>query len=108
MAALVDMKRTPTDKKAEEKEWKTGYAGEDYPYGLKITLGNDELEKLGNPKFDMEAGGTLAAKFFVCSQTENTVNGKTKRNVTLELRQIAIEAKAATDAEKADKLYGKK
>lgn len=107
-ATLVDLKRTKADKAAEKKDWQTGYTGEDYPWGLRITLGDEELAKLGNPQFDMENGGKLTAEFFVCSESARTVNGETKREATLELRKIAIDAApASTDnAAKASKLYG--
>lgn len=103
---LVDLKRTKADKTAEKKEWDTGYAGEDYPWGLRVTLGDEELKKLGNPTFDVEKGGSLAAEFVVCDESIRTVNGETKRTATLELRKVWI-GPHEEKANKADKLYGK-
>lgn len=89
---LVDLKRTKADKKAEKAKYDVVTSTDDYPRGLRITLGNDELQKLGNPNLDPEQGGILTAQFFVCEETARQRNGVLERTATLELRKMEIGA----------------
>lgn len=108
MEKLVDMKRTAADKKAESEAWKSEpMSGEDYPYGLSIHLDQSAMEKLGLSSTDLDAGQAimLCAECVVTSDNITTINGKTRRSMTLQLQKVALSQEKATDIVGA--LYGK-
>jgi hypothetical protein len=54
---LVDLKRTKAEKKDDDKRAKSSPMDSDYHYGLRLHLGDDELDKLGlkeNPEVGTE------------------------------------------------------
>jgi hypothetical protein len=59
---LVPMKRTSAEKKAQENRYKTigPSSGEDYGYGLCITLDKSALEKLGMKPSSFDVGDTVS------------------------------------------------
>lgn len=94
MNGLTDMKRTPTDKKAEEKKHER-IGQEDYPYGLRVSLGHEEMAKLGidsMPKVGDKVH--LQSHAHVISTHEHSRDGqKPNRGVELELRHMAVGSK---------------
>lgn len=93
MAKMVDMKRTAAEKKARDKEFDHKIGGEDYPYGLGVSLGHDELTKLGIHTLP-KVGSKLAlhAHAHVKSAREESRDGGRKtRHVELELRHMHVE-----------------
>lgn len=106
MSLLVDMKRTPADKKAERDKWENPTTGtDDYGYGLTISLDNTALEKLG---VSVPAAGEAVNMVAECVVTEDritTVNGKVERSLSLQLRKLHLSQGEATDI--VGTLYGK-
>lgn len=90
--AMVHMKRTKAEKKAESKRF-DGVGGESYPYGLRVRLGHNELEKLGMeglPKVGSKVH--LKSHAHVVSASEDHLDGEEpRRNVELELRHMDID-----------------
>jgi hypothetical protein len=111
---LVDMARTPEEKKAAEERWKEGPVTDDYPWGLCINLGKDELAKLGITELP-----AVGDELFICAVTKVTsVNhsagsGENEDNmgVTLQIVKMGtMEEDSPADkmGRMAAKLYGKK
>jgi len=74
---------------------------DEYPWGLRINLGNDELGKLGIDTSGMSAGDTVAivAQATVTSisenEYENEAEGKVvSRECSLQIKKLAIEPSA--------------
>lgn len=107
---LTDMKRS----KAEAKEASVGPVSpdqEEYPYGLRLHLNDDELEKLGIDKLPkVGEGGSIEAVFKIVSTHESANEGQKKyRSVELQITHMDLgaEDKSTTDDEKVERLYSK-
>lgn len=74
--AMVDMRRTPAEKTEATQAVNDA---PDYPYGLSISLGKDELEKLGLTGDEVEVGDMLhlhaLAKVTSVSKHDNDSTG---------------------------------
>lgn len=106
---LVNMERTEAEKKAAEERWEAeAERGPDYPYGLSICLGADEMEKLGIK--DLPAIGdqmSLTATVKVTSVSSyDSEGGGSSKSVSLQITEMALDDGKAPSA--AEKLYGKK
>lgn len=111
---LVDMKRTPEEKSdTYPTAMSAAMAQNDYPYGLKICLCEDELKKL-NLSDDVESGDMihLVAMGKVTNVNKSDDNGKKGVRVEITLTNMAVEDEShETDMpkpsfkEKADKRY---
>jgi len=107
---LVDVKRTKADKEAERKRWEGESAVaemDDYPYGLTLHLDDQTMEKLGLSGTDFDTGEPvkLVAEAVITEDRINTINGKTRRSMSIQLRKMAL----TQDGEKEDvatTLYG--
>jgi hypothetical protein len=66
----------------------------DYPYGLRITLGEKELEKLGLDFKEAFVGGLvhLHAMARVTSTSENKDNGSESCRIELQIEDLCIES----------------
>lgn len=93
---LVDMKLPKKDKKNQDVpvEVGVGYNKEEYPYGLCINLGNDQIDKLGI--FDdmdvdldvvIQATGTIKGK-----NNREMQGGKSDKSLEIQIKSIAIES----------------
>lgn len=97
MAKMVHMARTAADKKAEKDKYSNktlGGSGEDdYPYGLSVSLGHEELNKLGlnGPLPKVGSKIPLTAHAHVKSTSEESTDGVKRRRMTLELRHMALD-----------------
>jgi hypothetical protein len=100
MAKMVDLKRTPAERKAEKEKYdKPGHlGGDDYGYGLTVRLDHEHLKKLGVTKMP-KAGDTLHihSKAHVKSTSEHSEGGGDRKHMELELRHMAIGAQADDD-----------
>lgn len=94
MAKLIDLKRTKQDQKKE----KEGYnkvcgpdGGDDYAYGLRISLDSRELEKLGIDTLP-KAGArmTIEAVCEVIETSTNSRDGKDEQRMSLQIQKLAI------------------
>lgn len=105
---LVSMARTKAEKKAAEERYKTmPSSGEDYPYGLCLNLGKEELTKLGVgelPNVGDEITLDVVAKVTRVSASASETDDQ--KSVELQVIKMAVEA--ADDDTPAQRLYGKK
>lgn len=110
--ALTDMKRTKADRKAQKEKYDTVSpgGGDDYPYGLSMHLGHEELTKLGLDKLPRVGDKLhLRAHAHVTSVSENHRDGgKSERRIELQLRkmEVAAEKKASEGEIHEGKLTG--
>lgn len=94
---LVDLKRSKAEKKARTEEHSIGSADEDYPYGTRIRLEHEDMEKLGmkdtpapGDTFHIEAHGKVTH-----SHESADEKGK-RRHVEIHLTKLGAEAKEDT------------
>lgn len=88
--ALVDMKRSKAERKKESMPSHIG--GDDYPYGLRVNLDHESLQKLGIDKLP-SVGDKLhlhAHAHVVSAEERSTEGGKKHRSVSLELRKMHV------------------
>lgn len=106
---LVNMERTEAERKAAEERWDAeAERGPDYPYGLCLNLGSDEMEKLGIedlPAVGTEMNLTAVVKVTSVSSYDSEGDGGSK-SVSLQITQMGLDAGKGESA--AQKLYGKK
>jgi hypothetical protein len=100
MAKMVDLKRTPAERKAEQAKYdKPGrIGGDDYGYGLTVRLDHEHLKKLGITKMP-KAGDVvhLHSKAHVKSTSEHSEDGGDRKHMELELRHMSLGAQADDD-----------
>lgn len=105
--AMVDMKRTKAEKKAESTKYDNaiGPGGQDdYPYGLHVTLDHEMLQKLGIDKLPAVGDKMhLQSHAHVTEVSEESrEGGKKRRSVRLQMRKMQVEpATAPSPAEGA-------
>jgi len=104
--ALINMKQQP---KREEMPGAIEADEPQYPYGLCISLGKDELEKLGItalPKVGSEM--MITAKAIVKSTSEYDTQGAGKEmSVSLQITDMGLgQTDDAQNNDRASKLYG--
>lgn len=94
MAKLTDMK-LPKPKK-DQTAVPYDMSGEQYPYGLRLNLGNDEVEKLpGLKKLDIDEEVSINARARVVSvnldKSQDTKGySKERFRIEIQIEQIAI------------------
>ena len=100
---LIDLKKDPQPIDSKEM-----YDEPMYSYGLCISLGKEELQKLGIEKLP-EAGSEmmLKAKAYVKTVRESQEKDGVEQNVELQICAMAIEPIDKT-GDQADGLYGDK
>lgn len=111
---LVDMARTPAEKKASQEriEAMITDSGPEYPYGLCLDLCKDELDKLGIrelPEVGDEMHIYAVAKVTRVYQSASE-GGDDSRGISLQICEMSTMEDADEDeqyAKKAAKLYGK-
>lgn len=86
---LTDMKRAKKDKKAQAK-LAGPYEGDDYPYGLEIRLGEDEMEKLGIDLPTVGGTVTITAKAKVKSAEVRNDGSGEKKNCCLQIQKLKV------------------
>ena len=109
---MVNMARTTEEKiSAIEESMPMPAAAADYPYGLRISLDERDLEKLGlSDEIDEVAEGSmihLVAMGRVCSVSKNEFNGVRSCRVEICLEDIGVEDEDQEGAAVA-KRYGNK
>lgn len=97
---LVDMKVTAAERKAHEKKCEVPVlAGDDYGYGLRLSLNDSELEKLGVK--NLPAVGktyTLTAKAVVISARQNRSTHGNDRGIELQIQKLSLGGGSVEDA----------
>lgn len=102
---LVDIKRTKADRKAEQERYSDPeVATDDYPWGLTIRLDDATIKKIGLGDVDADQAVRVYAEAFVSEDTVNKRNGKSVRNVTLQITKLAV-AQSESDDDAADDMY---
>lgn len=100
---FVDMSRTPTEIKEESSPMANISK---YPWGLSISLGQDELEKLGLDASDFEIDGSYPASIMMkCKSISSNEDVTGERNcVEFQITHIAgdLEEEANEPEEKSD------
>jgi hypothetical protein len=100
----VSLKRTAAEKKSGADFAPTS-DGDDYPWGLRINLSDEEIKKLGltMPEIGTELSMEAVAKVVSVSERSNT--GGKSRSVEIIITDMALGPKPA-DKSHADVLYG--
>jgi len=94
---LTDLKRSKSEMQGENP---TGAAADPYPYGTRISLGEEELGKLGMkdlPKVGQKMHVRAHAVVHSAS-SEERAGGKKHRRLELQIHKIALEKRGASDA----------
>lgn len=100
---LVSLKREPSDKDDESKEACSPCMGEqpDYPWGTRLNLDEDQLEALGMaqlPNAGADVGGQFAGT--VIGMREETVDGKVRRSLEIQITDLGIAVAGPSMAER--------
>lgn len=95
---MTDMRKTSAEKEANMMPME--YQEPDYPYGLRICLTSDELEKL-DMEDGVEVGDYLHLHAFarITSVSENEVNGESNKRIELVLTHIEAEDEESENEE---------
>lgn len=98
--AMKDLKITKKEAKAKSESMVIGSADQErYPYGLRLDLNNDTLEKLGMTK--LPSVGTVLmfeAKAKVVASRQSATEGSENRSIELQITHIDLE-EGETDEE---------
>lgn len=101
--ALKSMKITKAERKSREKSMEATpmLDGDEYPYGLRINLDNDAIDKLGLKKLP-NVGTTmrLEASVRVVEVSQNSRQDRDHRRVELQIEKMDL-PKAAKSMEEA-------
>lgn len=109
---VVSMERTPAEKKAAEETMKPQMEGPDYPWGLCLNLGKDEMDKLGIE--ELPEPGDEFHVYAVCVVTNvhssASESGDESKGITLQITAMGAMHEEEMDEGKGDPasiLYGK-
>lgn len=101
-SGMVDMMLSPEERKEQYgPPTMATDEQEKYPWGLRISLGNDELKKLGITKLP-EAGQpfTIEAVGYVCDAgSSDTVDGGKRLNMCIQITDMELEEGVEEDDE---------
>lgn len=100
---LTDLKRTKAEKKEREKEMRLqGPAEEDYPYGTRVRLEHEDMEKLGL-KDTPKPGAVfhIMAKGKVTHSHESADQHGKRRHVEIHLTHMGMEERKDKGREKS-------
>lgn len=104
---MPSMARTPAEKEAEARRLEDGPDGQDtYPWGLEISLTDIELGKMGNPDMQVGQAVDLSGVASVESISEEEEGGQMRKRIRLQITDLDVSARARTDAERADRMFG--
>lgn len=102
---MIDMAKTEKEVAMDVSPLSSGDVDK-YPYGLRISLSQDELEKLGVDHSDWEVGATFHLHAFAkvtsisANETENGMNC----NVSLQITHLAGESEDEENEEESDEM----
>lgn len=103
---MIDMKRKV---EAEHSTMMAPEMRDEYPYGLRIRLGDEELAKLGMtelPAIDSEFKLTALVCVVEISQSDSA-NGEPYRSVELQIEQMSLYSAEEEAGEKSDDTMAK-
>jgi hypothetical protein len=97
---MIDMAKTAEEMEKDSSPILAG-GQEKYPYGLRIYLSHDEIEKLGVDVSDWEVGATfhLFALAKVTSISQNETENGTNCHVSLQITHLSGESEDAENRE---------
>lgn len=98
---MKDMKRTKAEKKGEGTLKAPSMTQDDYPYGLRVRLEHESLNKLGMSKLP-KVGDKLhlhAHAHVVSTEERSGEDGKKRRHVEVELRKMDLGGAPKDEAE---------
>ncbi len=102
---LTSMKRTKSEKK-EGTEMACGPGDqEDFPYGLRIHLNDEEISKLDIPLPEVGSAMVLIANVKVISVRESADENGKDRNVELQITEMELAPYEKNDTDHVKKLY---
>ena len=96
-SSMKDMRRTDAEKIAADSPFTnsavTGPTGPDYPYGLRIRLNQDDLDKL-DLDGGCQVGDMIDLRAFakVINVSSEEVGGKMSCSIELQIQQLAVES----------------
>jgi hypothetical protein len=93
MAKMIDMKQKKSTR--EKMSSPSKIEGDQYPYGLRVSLDHDSAEKLGLHKNPPKVGSKLMLRSHAHVKSHDITHdehGKPKHRIELELQKMAIEA----------------
>ena len=103
--ALVSMKLSPTEAKAESGSISPDYDAPEYPYGLSIYLDADAMSKLGIDKMEVGTEVTLSAKALVTGYSERASQSGSYKSTDIQITDM--EMKGQGDGSVAARIYNK-
>ena len=102
---LTSMKRTKTEKKEGSEEVCCPGAQEDFPYGLRIHLEDEEISKLNIPMPEIGSTMVLVANIKVTSVSERADEDGENRSVGLQITEMELAPYKNDDTDHVKKLY---
>lgn len=96
---LVDLKRSKAEKKERQESIKAMPSGEDYSYGTRLHLGEDELEKMGhdeNPEVGTEHHFFGKGRVTQSSHDQDE-SGDPRRSVTIQITHLSPLKQSGSD-----------
>lgn len=103
MPNIVDLKLTPEEKKDDEVGCCS--SDRDYPWGLELDLGDDEVQKLGVEGLEVGEEVLIAGTARVSSKGSHQVDGGDKdSNMSIQITGLSIAKGSKKSA--ANTLYG--
>jgi len=105
--ALVSVARTEADKKKEAEAWEkpSTSAMDDYPYGLRLYLDNETIQKLGIGDFDAGDPVMICAEGMITEDSINVANGVKRRSLSIQITKICLDQEGEMK-DVATELYG--
>lgn len=100
---LTDMKRTPSEKKEDSTD--VGTEREDYPYGLRIDLRDEDIEKLGISLPEIGLTMVLVANVKVISVRESADENGKDRNIEIQITEMELAPYKNDNTDHVKKLY---
>ena len=102
---LTSMKRTKAEKKEGSDEVCCSGDQEDFPYGLRVDLRDEEIEKLGISLPEVGSTMVLVANVKVTSVSERADEDGENRNVELQITEMELAPYENDNTDHAKKLY---
>jgi len=101
---LVNMKLSKKEAKADSET--SIIDSPRYPWGLSINLDEESLTKLGVKELPKTGDSKMVVAYVDVTETHesDSIDGKKRRNIRLQITDMSIEEKASKDVLK--KLYG--
>ena len=102
---LIDMKRTKAEKKEGSETACCPGDQEDFPYGLRIDLEDEEITKLDIPMPEVGSTMVLVANVKVTSVRESADEGGKNRSIGLQITEMELAPYENNDTDHVKKLY---